>query len=127
MRRLEAPPFPCLSNPSALESLNRLLAIHSTLALSQVSSATRCTSSQAFGLLLYLEGKGIIESRMLVFHVLDETDPPVPIMGRSLLNGPPKIPFTCERCDRTVEDPNEIHIEYEFKILYPTELIGQRQ
>lgn len=124
MRRLQAPPFPCLSNPKALEAVNRLLAIHSSLALSQVTSVTQCPSTQAMGILLYLEGKGVIESRLLVFHVLDDADPPVPIMGRSLRSGPPTLPFACEQCDRTIDDLSEIRYEYEFRVLDLIELTG---
>lgn len=106
--------FHCFSNEASVLALNRLVEAHSVLMPHQIAVATGCNLDEAMSLLLHLYVLSVASPKTIVYHILDETDPPVSILLRDLKEGPPELPFICPVCNQEVDSYDELNFDFVF-------------
>jgi len=88
--------------------------MHSGLMPHQIASATGCSLDEAMSLLLHLSTLDIAKAKTLVYHINDNTDPPVSILTRNLNEGPPELPLVCPICGQDIENYEELLFDFIF-------------
>jgi len=116
MKILNLKHFLSFRQERTLNNLNELVERQKELMPHQVAVASGCTVDEAMGILMLLTVDKMAEAYLLIYHILDDTDPPVPILARRLTDGFPEIPFVCDNCEREITDTNELRYDFLFKI-----------
>jgi hypothetical protein len=107
--------FPSIRGENSLQSLNRLVELNELLMPHQVASATGCTLDEAMKLLMFLASIDIVETFLLVYHLNEDTETISPVMMRPLNEGPPKLPFICNKCGQQITNQNELSYDFIFR------------
>ena len=117
MKTLSLRRYACFSSSKSLQNLNHLVEIHSNLMPHQVASATGCSLNEAMAMLIFLFTRSLAEVFLLVYHNSDQVDPPTPILARSILEGLPDLPITCDVCGKEIEHRSDLSYDFLFKII----------
>jgi hypothetical protein len=123
MQSLNLERFPCFNRQETLQAINRLIEFHDSLMAHHLTSASGCSLDEAISLLMYLSSYDLAEPFLLVYHTLDEADPPVAILARKIKEGPPKLPIICVVCGREIENEDELLFDFSFKLNKKFQLI----
>ena len=106
--------FQRFRSAKSLSILNKLIETHSNLMAHQVAAATGCDLDTAMALLLHLSALAAVSPKTLVYHRMDDTDPPTPILSIEISAGPPKLPFICPICNQSIENYDELTFDFVF-------------
>jgi hypothetical protein len=82
----------------------------------EIAAATGCTLAEAMGLMLLFLGRSHVVARLLVYHNRHPEGPP--ILARSILEGPPTLPFDCDVCDERIECKDDLSYDFLFEYLH---------
>jgi hypothetical protein len=116
MKKINLYRFPRIGKSDSVKRLNRMIRGNRRLMLHQIAVATGCKLDEAMGfvyLVLYEKGG---EAFILVFHITEDTDPPVVAARRPVSKGLPPLPFICNNCGLEIDDPDELSFELELQV-----------
>ena len=75
----------------------------------QIAVRLGITYSEALTILVKLEGDGLCEMKLLIYH---RCEPDIPIAAMPYGQGFPQLPWLCPNCDEEVEDNKELLFDF---------------